>query len=64
MGRNDIDITAVDALGNVSVETVIVEYEAGNAWPLSYDIAWDNVAEVTDAYSKLSMESGISLTGN
>ena len=47
-GTNYIDITAVDGLGNVSIETVIVEYEAGNVWPLSYEIAWDSVAEVTD----------------
>jgi len=47
-GANAVEITAVDGSSNVSVRTVIVNYDTGNVWPLPYSIDWGTAASVTD----------------
>jgi hypothetical protein len=53
-GTNSITITAVDTLGNSTIEKVMVNYPSGNIWPINYSIDWNvasqlqNVAQVVD----------------
>ncbi|MGQ4647525.1 Ig-like domain-containing protein [Lyngbya aestuarii] len=43
-----VKITAIDGLGNVSTETVTVEYESGNSWPEQYSVDWSSVTNIQD----------------
>ena len=47
-GLNEIVITAVDTLGNVTSTTVNVDYSAGTVWPENYLIDWSQVDEIQD----------------
>lgn len=47
-GANQIVITATDPLANTAVETVTVQYDAGNVWPLPYAIDWSTVSDILD----------------
>jgi hypothetical protein len=47
VGKNIIEIVARDSSGQAS-ESVRVHLHAGNTWPLSYDIHWDDVKEITN----------------
>ena len=52
-GNNTVVITASDNGGNVSIETVNVEYHSGNQWYLPYSIDWpvsdaQEVAQIVD----------------
>jgi len=48
-GANTVIITATDMLNNISQETVILAYAAGNVWPLPYTIDWETVTDIQDA---------------
>ncbi|NLI80094.1 MAG: hypothetical protein GX443_00180 [Deltaproteobacteria bacterium] len=45
-GVNDITIRATDSLGNLSVETVSVDYPAGNIAPQTSNINWSLVSDL------------------
>jgi uncharacterized repeat protein (TIGR02543 family) len=53
-GDNQINISAIDSIGNLSVKSVTVNYSAGNVWPLNYNIDWstagsiESVAQIVD----------------
>ena len=47
-GRNEVVITAVDALGFERAETVGVTYEPNNAWPGDYEVDWSTVDNIQD----------------
>jgi len=47
-GANTVEITATDGASNVSVRTVIVNYDTGNVWPLPYSIDWETDAGIQD----------------
>jgi uncharacterized repeat protein (TIGR02543 family) len=42
-GANQVDIAAVDGIGNVSVRTVFASYLSGNVWPAAHTINWSSV---------------------
>ncbi len=46
VGANSIEISAIDGNSNASMETVILNYSAGNSWPTTYSTDWG--ALVTD----------------
>ncbi len=48
-GVNTLEITAVDRLGNTSVQTVTVTYEGGRRWSLPYTARWETAERVEDA---------------
>ncbi|PMP84657.1 MAG: hypothetical protein C0183_05890, partial [Roseiflexus castenholzii] len=48
-GDNTLEITAVDRLGNTSVQTVTVRYIPGATWPLLDAINWSVVERVGEA---------------
>jgi hypothetical protein len=69
-GTNQVVITATNNLSEQSVETVTVEYTAGNDWPLPYSIDWssatsiEDVAQVVDGLWELETDSvRTSITG-
>lgn len=43
-----ITFTATDTSGNVSTETVTIDYEGGNVWPQDYSIDWSSTSEISD----------------
>ncbi|MEM9215757.1 MAG: tandem-95 repeat protein [Cyanobacteria bacterium P01_F01_bin.150] len=43
-----VTITATDALGNVSTQTVTIDYEAGNIWPEQYSVDWSTAGSIQD----------------
>lgn len=47
-GSNQVVITATDSFENQTVETMGVEYTAGNVWPETYSIDWSSVAAIPD----------------
>ena len=47
-GANQIQITATDLIGNVTVKDVTVNYTNGNVWPLPYSVDWSVVTDVQD----------------
>ena len=47
IGSNEVQITAVDNLGNANSQTVSVDY-AENVWPLPYTIDWSSVNNIQD----------------
>lgn len=47
-GANQVVIRAIDALGAVAAETVMVEYAGENSWPLPYSIDWSSVTDIQD----------------
>lgn len=59
-GTNLIIITAVNVLNETSVETVTVQYTAGNIWPGNYMVNWSaassiqSVAQVVDGHWTLT----------
>jgi hypothetical protein len=47
-GVNQVDITAVDTNGNISKQTVLINYPYGNVWPIDYNIDWASVNKIED----------------
>jgi hypothetical protein len=47
-GINTIEIRAVDGQGSESVETVTVDYTAGNVWPQSYLVDWSSASQISE----------------
>lgn len=47
-GSNQIAIVATDDLNNRTVETVTVEYAAGNVWPETYSVDWSSVTAISE----------------
>lgn len=45
-GANLVVISATDTLGNTSVQTVTVQYTAGQVWPIPYTIDWSQTSSV------------------
>ena len=43
-----VDIFAEDNSGNISTETVTIDYESGNIWPDSYTIDWGSTSDIQD----------------
>ncbi len=43
-----VTFTATDELGNVSTQTVTINYEDGNVWPENYSIDWSNTSEISE----------------
>lgn len=59
-GSNSVLITATNTLSQVSIQTVTVNYTAGQTWPTTYSIDWaiagtiQSVAQVTDGHWTLA----------
>ena len=49
VGTNSVEIWAQDSLGEVSTETVMVEFDDSKFWPLPYTVDWSTVSSVQDA---------------
>lgn len=47
-GNNQVVITARDSGNVIAVDTVNVEYVAGNTWPAPYNIDWSTVTNLSD----------------
>ncbi len=47
-GNNTLVLTATDIYGNISTNTVIISYTAGNSWPENYSIDWSSVTDIQD----------------
>jgi len=47
-GFNQVVITAIDNLNNTTMQTVTVEYVAGNVWAETYAIDWSTVQNIED----------------
>jgi hypothetical protein len=43
-GPNTLVLTATDGFGNVTIETVTLDYQAGTVWPQPYTIDWSTLA--------------------
>ncbi|VEP12678.1 conserved hypothetical protein [Hyella patelloides LEGE 07179] len=43
-----VTLKAIDNAGNISTETVSIDYEAGNVWSQEYSIDWSSVEEIQD----------------
>jgi hypothetical protein len=48
LGTNYVYLTAVDSLGNQTDQTVIINYENSNTWPLPYSISWETTAGIQE----------------
>jgi uncharacterized repeat protein (TIGR02543 family) len=47
-GINQVVITAKDGLNNTTTETITVDYDRGNVWPLPFSVNWDSVSSIQD----------------
>jgi hypothetical protein len=43
-----LTLKAIDQAGNISTETVTIDYEAGSIWPEEYSIDWSSVNDIQD----------------
>ncbi|MDA1264786.1 MAG: DUF1349 domain-containing protein, partial [Planctomycetota bacterium] len=48
-GLNELTLTATDTDGNVVNQTVWIDYDAGNVWPLPFSVDWSTVTDLQDA---------------
>ena len=56
---DEIEITATDSFGNVTTETVFVNYESGNTSPQTYSIDWSSVSNIQDVAQVVDGKWGI-----
>ena len=47
-GANTLDITAVDTLGNSTTNSLAINYESNNIWPLPYSVDWSTATSIED----------------
>lgn len=48
-GTNELVIKAQDNIGNLRVDTVIVNFTKNQIWPIPYSVGWDTVNALSDA---------------
>jgi len=47
-GTNIVYVTAINTLGHTYTQNVLVNYNAGNVWPTTYNIDWNNAGNILD----------------
>lgn len=45
-GANQVDITVVDGINDITIKSVIVNYSSDNIWPQTYIFDWDTVTNI------------------
>lgn len=58
-GINTVEFTATDALGAQATESVTLNYEAGNIWPLPYTADWSTITTLDDVNNIANIVEGL-----
>ena len=62
-GSNSVQIMVTDLWDDVTTETVAVQFNSTNTWPLPYSIDWSNVTNIQDAVQVVDGLYAITMDG-
>jgi len=62
-GSNSVQIMVSDLWDDVTTETVMVQFNSTNTWPLPYSIDWSNVTNIQDAVQVVDALWAITMDG-